>query len=47
MINNARPHIAIRTQLKILEFVLEIIDHSPYSPDLSPTDELLFVSEFG
>ena len=40
--DNARPHVANRTQLKILEMDLETIDHPPYSPDLSPTDYCLF-----
>ena len=40
--DNARPHIANRTQLKILELDLETIDHLPYSPDLSPTDYHFF-----
>ena len=40
--NNARPHTANRTQLKILEFDLETIDHPPYSPGFSPTDYHLF-----
>ena len=40
--DKASPHTANRTQLKILELDLETIDHSPYSPDLSPTDYHLF-----
>ena len=40
--DNARPHTANRTQLKILELDLGTIDHPPYSPDLSPTDYHLF-----
>ena len=35
--DNARPHNANRTRLKILELHSEIIDHPSYSPDLSTT----------
>ena len=47
--DNARPHTANQTHLKILELDLKIIDHIPYSPDiftqrpdLSLTDYHLF-----
>lgn len=40
--DNARPHTANRTKLKLLEMDIETIDHPPYSPDLSPTDYYFF-----
>ena len=40
--DNARPRTANRTQLKLLELNLETVDHTPYSPDLLPTDYHLF-----
>ena len=40
--DNAGPHAANRTQLKILKLDLETIDHPTYSPDLSSTNYHLF-----
>ena len=40
--DNARPHTANLTQLKILQLDLETINHPPYSPDLAPTDYYFF-----
>ena len=40
--DNACPHTANRTQLKILELDLETIDHLPYSQNILPADYHLF-----
>ena len=40
----ARPYVAKITLAKIAELNWEIMLHSPYSPDLSPTDFHLFLS---
>lgn len=40
--DNARPHIARTTLLKLLELDLETLCHPPYSPDLAPTDYHFF-----
>lgn len=42
--DNARPHIARRTILRLSELGYEILPHPPYSPDLSPTDFHFFRS---
>lgn len=40
--DNARPHTAILTRDKLEKMHWEILDHPPYSPDLSPCDFFLF-----
>ncbi|KAF2355521.1 Transposase type 1 [Trinorchestia longiramus] len=40
--DNARPHVARMTVQKLTELGYETLPHSPYSPDLSPTDYYLF-----
>lgn len=40
--DNARPHVAARTQAQLDNFHWEILDHPPYSPDLAPSDFHLF-----
>jgi histone-lysine N-methyltransferase SETMAR len=40
--DNARPHTARATQERIQELQWEFLEHSPYSPDLAPSDFHLF-----
>jgi histone-lysine N-methyltransferase SETMAR len=40
--DNARPHTSRTTVGKLTELGYEILQHPPYSPDLSPTDYHLF-----
>lgn len=40
--DNARPHTAKSTRLKLLEMGWEILPHPPYSPDIAPSDYHLF-----
>ena len=40
--DNARPHVAKLTQLRLKDLHLCAIKHQPYSPDLSPCDFYLF-----
>lgn len=40
--DNARPHTAFATMDKLEELHLNLIEHPPYSPDLSPSDYYLF-----
>ena len=42
--DNARPHVAQQTQAKINELSWEQVTHTPYSPDLVPSDYHLFRS---
>lgn len=35
---NARPHTSHKTIAKLNELEYEVLQHPPYSPDLSPTD---------
>ena len=41
--DNARQHSAAQTQDLITSFRWEQMDHLPYSPDLAPSDFLLFL----
>jgi hypothetical protein len=36
--DNARPHVANRNAARLQSFGWEIMEHSPYSPDLAPSD---------
>jgi histone-lysine N-methyltransferase SETMAR len=40
--DNARPHTVRATQQRIQELHWELIEHPPYSPDLTPSDFHLF-----
>ena len=40
--DNARPHTAARTQALLQKFRWDLFDHTPYSPDLAPSDFHLF-----
>jgi transposase len=40
--DNARPHTAARTRALLEHFDWELFDHTPYSPDLAPSDYHLF-----
>uniref|UniRef100_A0A8C8Z399 Histone-lysine N-methyltransferase SETMAR n=1 Tax=Prolemur simus TaxID=1328070 RepID=A0A8C8Z399_PROSS len=40
--DNARPHVTQATLLKLQRLDLETLCHSPYSPDLAPTDYHFF-----
>ncbi|UYV85020.1 hypothetical protein LAZ67_X004295 [Cordylochernes scorpioides] len=40
--DNARPHTARQTTALIEEFGWELVSHPPYSPDVAPSDFLLF-----
>ncbi|KAK6748092.1 hypothetical protein RB195_000988 [Necator americanus] len=42
--DNVRPHIAKKTSQKILELGWGVLPHSPYRPDLAPSDYYLFRS---
>ena len=40
--DNARPHTAVQTTNKLAELEINVLQHPPYSPDLSPSDFYLF-----
>ena len=40
--DNARPHASIKTREAITSFGWITVSHSPYSPDLAPSDYHLF-----
>ncbi|GFV43069.1 histone-lysine N-methyltransferase SETMAR [Trichonephila clavipes] len=40
--DNARPHTALATKTLLKQFKWEVLDRSPYSPDLAPSDFHLF-----
>ena len=42
--DNAKPHTANRTKAKLRELGCIVLPHSPYSPDLAPTDYKAFRS---
>lgn len=42
--DNARPHTARLTQVKLAQLWWEVLPHPPYSPDLAPTDFKAFRS---
>ena len=44
LVDNARPHIAKKSQEKMKELGIELLPHPPYSPDMAPTDYHLFRS---
>jgi histone-lysine N-methyltransferase SETMAR len=40
--DNARPHVAVNTVLKLKELDWDLMEHPPYSPDIAPSDFYLF-----
>ena len=42
LVENARPHTAARTQVKIENLSRKLLTHPPYSPDLALSDFHLF-----
>ncbi|GFW18878.1 mariner Mos1 transposase [Trichonephila clavipes] len=42
--DNTKPHTSLVTRQKLLELGWDVLPHSPYSPDLAPSDYFLFRS---
>ncbi|UMM23471.1 hypothetical protein L5515_004175 [Caenorhabditis briggsae] len=42
--DNAKPHTSLKTRSKLQSLGIEVLPHSPYSPDLAPTDYHFFRS---
>ncbi|GFX66966.1 histone-lysine N-methyltransferase SETMAR [Trichonephila clavipes] len=42
--NNARPHTSVVTHQNLWEHGWKVLMHPPYSPDLAPSDYLLFLA---
>ena len=42
--DNIRPYVAMATKQKLKDFGCEVMQHPPYSPDISPSDFYLFRS---
>lgn len=40
--DNLRPHVVNKTMSLIGEFGWDVVDHPPYSPDVSPSDVHMF-----
>ena len=40
--DNAKSHVLIKTHQKLKDLNLEVLNHPPFSPDLSPTDFYVF-----
>ncbi|GFU63869.1 histone-lysine N-methyltransferase SETMAR [Trichonephila clavipes] len=42
--DNATPHTSVATRQKLWELGWRVLMHSPYSPDLAPSDYYLFLA---